>query len=356
MLQKNRSPRKCNAILLLSYLFISQFLIQGCDMKDKKKSVDAAEKASIKPSATITAKHFYDNIPSGSGIETAPEGYYIIGDDTPFLYLVDKNYKQVAKYELFDTTNFKNGRIPKPLKPDLESLATFTYKDKSYLFSIGSGSSDVRNKAYLVELPIVSEKPKVKEVSLKGLFEKLQKDKTIVGDELLNIEGLDFSEDKVYLLQRALNKSRNLILQFELSDFGAFLFDNKPLPEPGLYFVKLPSLQGYQAGFSGAYVLDDKLFFTASIESAPNAIQDGEVLGSYVGYVSLSDLPKAASPDKPIVAKVANVTDSAGKPYAGKIESLIVEKGEKAGKYRVIAISDDDQGHSEILEVEFIVE
>ncbi|NDK57568.1 DUF6929 family protein [Pontibacter fetidus] len=325
-------------------------------MDEKKKSVDATENENTKPSATITARHFYKYLPSGSGIEIAPEGFYVIGDDSPFLYRLDKNYKQIAKYELFDTTNFKNGRIPKPLKPDLESLASFTYKEKSYLFTIGSGSAEVRKKAYLIELAIVLKKPKVKEIDLKGLYDSLEKNKTIVGDELLNIEGLDFSEDKVYLLQRALNKSGNIVLTFDLSDFNAFLFENKPLPAPELYFVKLPSLQGYQAGFSGAYVLDDKLFFTASVERAPDAIQDGEVLGSYVGYITLSDLPKAVSQDKPIVVKAAQVKDSKGKTYIGKIESLVVEKGNKNGNYKVVAISDDDQGHSEILEVEFIVE
>ncbi|MEJ8756404.1 hypothetical protein WG947_05325 [Pontibacter sp. H259] len=325
-------------------------------MKDKKKSIDADKKESIKASATITAKHFYKDIPSGSGIEAASDGFYVIGDDTPFLYQLDKNYKQVAKYELFDTADFKNGRIPKPLKPDLESLATFTYKDKSYLFTIGSGSSEVRKKAYLVELPINSEKPEVKVIDLKGLFDTLQKNKSIVGDELLNIEGLDFSDDKVYLLQRALNKAGNLVLTFELSDFNAFLFEDKPLPKPELYFVKLPSLQGYQAGFSGAYVLEDKLFFTASVESAPDAIQDGEVLGSCVGFIPLADLPKATNADKPVIAKAAIVTDENEKTYIGKIESLVVDKGEKNGKCKVIAISDDDKGHSEILEVEFMVE
>jgi hypothetical protein len=338
------------------FLLIGCFVMFGCTMDEKKKSVDANKKESIKPSATITATQFYKDIPSGSGIEAASDGFYVIGDDTPFLYLLDKGYKQVAKYELFDTANFKNGRIPKPLKPDLESLATFKYKDKSYLFTIGSGSAEVRKKAYLIELPIVSEKPKVRVIDLKGLFDTLQKNKAIVGEELLNIEGLDFSDDKVYLLQRALNKAGNLVLSFNLSDFTAFLFEDKPLPAPDLYFVKLPSLQGYQAGFSGAYVLDDKLFFTASVESAPDAIQDGEVLGSYVGYIPLSDLPKATSQDQPVIAKTEKITDKKGKTYMGKVESLVVEKGDETGKYKVVAISDDDKGHSEILEVEFIVE
>lgn len=325
-------------------------------MDDKKKDERTERSESRGMAATITATHFYKDIPSGSGIETAPEGYYIIGDDTPFLYELDKNYKQVARYELFDTADFKNGRIPKPLKPDLESLATFTYKNKSYLFTIGSGSSEVRNKAYLIELPIVGKKPVVKEFDLTGLFKTLQEDKSIVGEELLNIEGLDFSEDTVYLLQRALNQSDNIVLTFPIDAFHAFLFEKKPLPHPARHYFKLPMLQKYQAGFSGAFVLEDKLFFTASIESAPNAIQDGEVLGSYVGYIPLSDLPKATKAQKPLNAKAAIVKDRKGKTYTGKVESLVVNRGKTDGTYTVISISDDDQGHSEVLEIAFVIE
>ncbi|MBB6612772.1 hypothetical protein H7F15_17150 [Pontibacter sp. Tf4] len=324
-------------------------------MKDKKKNIDATEEESTKLSATITATHFYHNIPSGSGIEEAPDGYYIIGDDSPFLYLFDKNYAPKAQYPLFDTAGFVNGRIPKPEKPDLESLATIAYKGKSYLLTLGSGSSEVRNKAFLVELPLSAANPIVKEVSLKALFDTLQQDTTIVGEELLNVEGLAISEEKVYLLQRALKAAPNLVLTFDLNDFVAFLFENKALPEPGRHFFQLPSLQQHQAGFSGAYVLDDKLFFSASIESAPNAILDGEVIGSYIGFIPLAALSEATSPTKPIVATAAIVTDNKGKTYTGKIESLVVEKGKNAGNYKVIAISDDDQGHSELLEVEFIV-
>ncbi|WP_162427517.1 DUF6929 family protein [Pontibacter pudoricolor] len=321
---------------------------------EEKKGTEKVDAKTI--TAVVTGKTFYENIPSGSGIETAPEGYYIIGDDSPFLYLVDKDFKQVGRYALFDTTEFKNGRIPKPLKPDLESLATINYKGKSYLLTLGSGSSEMRNKAFLVELPVSGGKPVVKEAGLKALFDALQQDTTIVGAELLNIEGLAISDENIYLLQRALNKAGNVVLTMKVSDFNAYLFEDKPLPVPAATFFRLPALQQYQAGFSGAYIFDDKLFFTASIESAPNAILDGEVLGSYIGYIPLSDLKETIAADKTIVAKATKVTDNKGKTYTGKIESLVVEKGNKAGNYRVIAISDDDQGHSEILEVEFIVE
>ncbi|MBJ6119508.1 hypothetical protein JAO76_14965 [Pontibacter sp. BT310] len=320
---------------------------------EEKKGTEKTDAETI--TAVVTGKTFYDNIPSGSGIETAPEGYYIIGDDSPFLYLVGKDFTFTEKYALFDTSDFKNGRIPKPLKPDLESLATINYKNKNYLLTLGSGSSEARNLGYLIELPIVAGKAVVKQFSFRKLMDALQQDTTVVGEELLNIEGLAISDENVYLLQRALNKAGNVVLTIKVSDFTAFLFEDKPLPAPTATFFRLPTLQHYQAGFSGAFILDDKLFFTASIESAPNAILDGEVLGSYIGYIPLADLTETIAAGKTIVAKAAKVTDNKGKTYTGKIESLVVEKADKPGNYRVIAISDDDQGHSELLEVEFIV-
>ncbi|HEY4651862.1 MAG TPA: hypothetical protein VIG72_10635, partial [Pontibacter sp.] len=342
--------------ILCRCLLLGSLLWHGCTMDEKKKAEQPTTQETSKATAVITHRAFYQNIPSGSGIEAAPDGYYVIGDDTPFLYHLDKNYKQVAKYELFDTSEFVNGRIPKPVKPDLESLASFTYEGKEYLISLGSGSSPARRKAYVLELPVANARPAVKEVDLSALFDVLQNNETIVGEELLNIEGLAFTEDGVYLLQRALNKAGNLILHYKLSEFAPFLLEGKPLPDPELYFVQLPSLQGYQAGFSGAYVLEGKLFFTASIESAPDAIRDGEVLGSYIGHIPLSDFSKAAPPANPIVAAATLITDEQGKTYIGKAESLVVEKAGGTGKYKVVAVSDDDQGHSEILEVEYRVE
>ncbi|NEM96949.1 DUF6929 family protein [Pontibacter burrus] len=339
---------------VIVWLLVTMSVLFIVSCNNERKFDNSADMETTTPTATIVTTQFYQNIPSGSGIEKAPDGYFIVGDDSPFLYLIGKDFKIKDQYTLFDTSEFVNGRIPKAVKPDLESLATLNYKGKDYLLILGSGSSGNRNKAFLVELPIVPGKPVVKEINIKHLFDTLQQDTTIVGKELLNIEGLAVSEDKVYLLQRALKDAPNLVLSFDLQDFCSFLFNNLPFPAPELHFFELPMLQNYQAGFSGAHVLDDKLFFTASIESSPNAILDGEVLGSFVGYIPLQDIDKATTASKPTVISAAKVTDQSGKAYTGKIESLVVERDE--ANYRIIAVSDDDQGHSEVLEIVFVVE
>ena len=70
----------------------------------------------------ITNKISLDNLPSASGLEIINENLYIVGDDSPFLYLLDFNFKQIDRIQLFSTNDFSNGRMPKHLKPDLEFL------------------------------------------------------------------------------------------------------------------------------------------------------------------------------------------------------------------------------------------
>ncbi len=347
-----RSRKVYLALTIAGVGIVLNALLTGCS---KNKS-DSEAKAGPQLKASVTHKAFFGDIPSGSGLEVAPGGYYIIGDDSPFLYHINSDYTFKARYALFDTSSFVNGRIPKPLKPDLESLATIKYKNKSYLFTMSSGSSEVRNLGFTIELPLAPDKPVVRQFNLTNLLESLQQDTAIVGEELLNIEGVALSDTHLYLLQRALNKAGNVVISIKLQDFMAFLFEQKPVPAFKKHFFQLPELQKYQAGFSGGYVFDDKLFFTASIESAPNAILDGEVLGSYIGFIPLQDIVKNTDLAKPIVAHAAKVLDEQGETYTGKIESLVVKAGSGKGNYKVIAVSDDDQGNSEVLEINFIVD
>ncbi len=49
---------------------------------------------------------------------------HIIGDDSPFLYCLDHQLKLLQKVELFESTDFETGRIPKKKKPDLECMTS----------------------------------------------------------------------------------------------------------------------------------------------------------------------------------------------------------------------------------------
>lgn len=92
----------------------------------------------------------------------------------------------------------------------------------------------------------------------------------------LDIEGLAFDGDLLYLF----NRGRNVIFSFSYQDFMAYCETgmNFPIPQTNLFY--LPEINGLQAGFSGATTFPNKPYFifTAAVEDAPNAYDDGPVI------------------------------------------------------------------------------
>ncbi|WP_337069466.1 DUF6929 family protein [Pontibacter sp. 13R65] len=303
--------------------------------------------------AVIQKKILFDNIPSGSGLEEHNGSFYVIGDDSPYLYRLDQNYHLSERFALSDTSSFASGRVAKAVKADLEGLTKIEADGYTYLLMLGSGSTPARNKAYLVEVPTTATaKPVITEYALDSLYQDMQQNKEIIGDGLLNIEGVASGAGKLYLLQRALGSNRNVLITFEQQEFLDYLQEGGggSLPTYTLSFFRLPIMGVQEAGFSGAYFYEDKLFFTASIEGTTDAVADGVILGSYIGFIPLQQL----STDSTVatVAPAGVITRQDGAIFTGKAESLVVlESSNRNRRYRILAVTDNDRGNSELLEI-----
>ncbi len=69
---------------------------------------------------TIRSETTLAQLPSASGVEIIGPTAYVISDDAPFLYLLDvATLAPAGRVQLFETTDFGTGRIPKASKPDL---------------------------------------------------------------------------------------------------------------------------------------------------------------------------------------------------------------------------------------------
>lgn len=303
-------------------------------------------------SVSTVQQQYYASLPSASGLELYQDSLFVVGDDSPYLYVLDTNYQERHRYTITDTASFRNGRMPAATKLDLESGARFTFGRDEMLLLLGSGSTDARNRAFLVNL---SEGMAVQELDMTQFYGFLRQVLQQEGGSALNIEGLAMDEAYVYLLQRALGGGNNLLFRMERNDFVNFLLLQGSIPAVAVYHFQLPELQQYQAGFSGAYTINGKLFFTASVESAPHATVDGEVLGSYVGLIHLSALPYALDRNRPLQVPAAPLRDKQDTIYKGKAEALIVHELAQ-GQYKVVVVSDDDLGHSDLLELRLTVE
>jgi hypothetical protein len=324
----------------------------ACGPDKKKPAASPPNPTGSTLQATVQRRLTLENIPSASGMELIGNRVYVVGDDSPFLFVLDlATLKQVEQIRLFGSGNFGLSRIPKLLKPDLECLTQLDIKGVNNLVAFGSGSSPNRNQVYTIALPAGNQKAtQVEQHSLEDLYKALQANKDLLGDEVLNLEAAATTSDKVLLLQRATEGGANLILSFPRQDFVAYLTGSrKNLPGYEAIAFHLPKLAGLSSRFSGAFVYHNRLFFSASVENTDDAILDGEVLGSFVGWIDLAVVKPGG---RPVEGNTALVLDEKGETFKGKVESLVIVDSLRTQGFRALAITDNDNGQSELLELD----
>lgn len=122
----------------------------------------------------------------------------------------------------------------------------------------------------------------------------------------------------------------------------AYLSDGIDFPKLEIRHFSLPKINGIESGFSGATALveEPKIIFTASVGNNQNAYDDGEISGSLIGILDISD------------NTISESFEYCHIPNAGanlKVESVTVEKEISPGETKVVLVTDDDKGNSTLL-------
>jgi hypothetical protein len=281
---------------------------------------------------TILDEIKIEKIPSGSGIIKSGDIYYVIGDDSPFLFSLNSDFKTISKTPLIETDNFSDKRIIKSEKPDFEAIELI---EKNEIVVFGSGSKSPQRDVFMRIL--LKDSLIVERYDIADFYSKLR-NLPIFKDSELNIEATAYRNNQLFLF----NRKKNLIIRFDYKDLLAYIIGEGAFPKPEIRQFFLPEINGIEAGFSGATALIDepKIIFTASVENTDNAYDDGEILGSLIGIIDISNNTIATSFD---YCKISN----AGAHL--KVESVTVEKEISPGKTEVVLITDDDKGNSIIV-------
>lgn len=285
----------------------------------------------------IISWQILEEVPSASGIVKYKEGFYVIGDDSPYLFHLDKNLKVCSKTQIYSSEKMQGNRIPKIDKPDFEAMEMISGTE---ILIFGSGSkSPERDVCVLVE---IGETITHKKFDVSSFYDHIREMDIMQGYEL-DIEGLALYGGLLYLF----NRGRNIIFSFSLKIFLAYCKMGTPFPIPRANLFSLPRINGLQAGFSGATNLGDKpyLLFTASVEDTPNAYEDGDILGSFIGLIAIRH------------GALANEILSERIPDPGfplKVESIIVDKAVSKIKTDLILVTDNDGAPSEILRIRIV--
>ncbi|CAM4312707.1 DUF6929 family protein [Gillisia limnaea] len=276
-------------------------------------------------------------IPGASGVAFQENKIYVIGDNAPYLFELNHQGKLLSKFQIHSLKDYHNNEIAKPLKPDFEAMELIQYQGKKELIIFGSGSKsperDVFTRIYL------KEPPELKTYNLTGFYSVLKELKLTKGYEL-NIEAVAMHADSLMLF----NRGQNLIFKLDYSGFLHYLSNEKKLPEIEVIEIQLPHINQITAGFSGATIIPGTrtLLFTTTVENTPNAYDDGEVLGSFLGMVNLEELSDPGALKYALLKKNREA-------WKIKIESVAVVKSISPKQLEILLVSDSDGAESQLI-------
>ncbi|MEJ7912080.1 MAG: hypothetical protein WKF70_02910 [Chitinophagaceae bacterium] len=282
-------------------------------------------------SLTLLAIHRLTTFSSASAIEFTNNTLFVVGDDAPTLLLLDSAYREIKRIPFFSTPG---NRIPKELKPDLEASALIHYSDRTYLYVFGSLSAPNRRAVYSFPLD-----------SPQNFTKSNYNNKFSSEIKAWNIEGATLVNDVLLLANRANNSYpyNHLVVETYVPGGKVANSTAKTLK------LSLPG-GGKIKGVSGLHYVAEKdlLFFTASEEDTPDALQDGAIGNSYLGWIdhfSNKVYRKETGADGFI-----NLSAVHEAFRTQKIESVCLEKMD-SGTMILHLAADNDNGESTLFKV-----
>lgn len=312
-----------NCVLIVSCFFFLTACIQKNSMKIK-----------------VLHKQALDEIPSASGIENVSGSFWVIGDNSPWLYKLDNTFNTLYKYKVFSDDSLENNVIPKHRKHDYEAMTVMQWDGDSVLFLFGSGSkAPFRFQGLKINL---KDPGKYQEkFDLTGFYQRIM-DEAKLDEEELNLEAATVLNERLLLF----NRGKNKLISINLQEFQKFIRQENEHLKMKVYSIDLPSIDGINAGFSGATSdeKNDRIIFTASVENTADWVSDGAVLGSYVGVIEMGLLHNHFQPTCTLLTENE-------KPLLIKVESVAIQEV-STQKLNCILVTDSDGGQSELLEVE----
>jgi len=304
--------------------------------------VQAAEMA-IAVSRPVVRK----DLPSGSGMSWHEGRYFVVGDDSPWLCTLDRQFTLTGRSLLESHPVEADGRIAKDRKPDYEAMATVAWQGSTWNLILGSGSKAQTRETGLLVATDGKSKPIVADMS--ALYRDLAALAGFKPGLLVNIEAVAIAYDRVFLFNRG-NAGRNMLFAMPLVEFMGYMQgERQKVERVALHEATLPRLNGHEAGFSGAdyWPEIDSLVYSASVEGSDNAYDDGAVLGSYLGLIPLAGLKEGAALD---LGRSARLLTRQGAAIRTKVESIAL-KQTSAGHATGALVSDNDDGSSEFFDI-----
>lgn len=207
--------------------------------------------------------------PSASAIVCDDNRFFVMGDDSRHLMILDQQYHKLDSIQVFDGTE---KRIPQNVKADIESGLMVGGK----ILLIGSSSSQARHRSYIIKL-FSDRREKISQLNNKSWLPES------VSTGPVNIEGaMTFNRKLVFANRTMKGVAGNFLFVTPLKPFLRGRSSNMRERE-----IVIPDSITRSAGISDlCYVeSDDLLLVTLSSEDSANPLEDGAIGPSYLGWI-----------------------------------------------------------------------
>ncbi len=286
------------------------------------------------------------HVRAASGLVWFSGELLMVQDDAAFLALVDPSSRRTRAVALprgpGGHRQFDDARGNKADKLDLEAVLVAG----DLVVGLGSGATAARRRALLFDGGEAQIAP------AEDLYLSLAESAELAGSEL-NIEGAAMLGDgRVRLFQRGNGDPGRALppvdatVDLVAAELVAYLSGAAAAPRvqrAAIAQYRLGELAGVRLTFTDAAVEPDsgRLFYLACAERSPDAVRDGEVLGSVLGVFDELD------GDRPL--RFALLCDERGGPLAVKAEGLAFGAG---GELHVVLDADDPARPSDLCRIE----
>jgi hypothetical protein len=280
-----------------------------------------------RPELELLDKKEIPGFPSGSAMEFFQGRICLAGDDAAEIWIGDTAMNKTGSFTLIDSFT---GRLPKPVKHDLEAAAI--YEDE--VLFLGSGSlSPYRYKGWLID-PAGNRKQMI---HMDTFYGRLQANSI----KQLNIEAA-VNMPRGFLLAHRGNKS--FPENYLVVTSADFLFNQEKAPIH-LTRISANADTAFFNGISGmAYAArTDRLILSVTTEDTYSNGTDGAIGNSYLWVINdISKNMRSASLTPDYIIDLEK-TDARFKGH--KIESVCIIE-EKKNSVLLMLVADDDNGRT----------
>jgi hypothetical protein len=220
------------------------------------------------------------HVRAASGLVHAGGRLVVIQDDAAFVATVAGD--EVAAIALprgaGGRRRFELALANKHEKLDLEACVAVD----GVLWAFGSGSTDERERIVVID-------DRTRIIDARPLYRRIR-------DHLgpINLEGAAAVGDELWLFHRGNTGPDDhgpAVIRFGCAAIAAWLHGRAALPEViGTTSFDLGTVGHARFGFTDAVAVGARVFFVAAAEASPDAIADGDVLGSRLGVIAGDDV------------------------------------------------------------------